>query len=110
MSNPELHAWLKHGKLMAEFIRLVESTYRDVPPPRGQRGRPPTQPGAQHPETDSSEAKVPHIAKFSAWFSLVSFLAALIQLPLVVCAVFSVVSIGLALLGAYRINTEGGGR
>ena len=109
---PELHAWLKHGKLMAEFIRLVESTYRDVPPPRGRRGRPPTQPqpGALHPETDSSEAKVPQIAKFSVWFSLISFLAALIQLPLVVCAVFSVVSIGLALLGAYRINTADGGR
>ena len=109
---PELHAWLKHEKSMAEFIRLVESTYRDVPPPRGQRDRPPTQlhPGAQRPETDSSEAKVPQIAKFSVWFSLVSFLSALIQLPLVVCAVFSVVSIGLALLGAYRINTEDSGR
>lgn len=109
---PELHAWLKHGKSMAEFIRLVESTYREVPPPRGQRDRPPTQPHpvGLHPETDSSEAKVPQIAKFSVWLSLVSLLAALIQLPLYVCAVFSVVAIGLALLGAYKINTEDSGR
>ena len=108
---PELLAWLKHEKLMAEFIRLVESTYREVPPPRGQRDRPPTQPhpAALHPETDSSEAKVPQIAKFSVWLSFVSLLAALLQLPLYACAVFSVVAIGLALLGAYRISTEDSG-
>lgn len=109
---PELLAWLRYEKSMAEFIRLVESTYRDVPPPpRGQRGREPNQsdPVTQHSETDSAEAKVPHIAKFSLWLSLVSLLAALIQLPLYACAVFSVVSIGLAALGAYRINTEEGG-
>ena len=107
---PELLAWLKHEKLMAEFIRLVESTYRDVPPPRGQRDRQPNQSHAatEHPETDSAEAKVPQIAKFSLWISLVSLLAALIQLPLYACAVLSVLAIGLALLGAYRINTGEG--
>ena len=108
---PELLAWLKHEKLMAEFIRLVESTYRDVPPPRGQRGRQPNQSHAatEHAETGSAEAKVPQIAKFSLWISLVSLLAALIQLPLYACAVLSVLAIGLALLGAYRINTGEGG-
>ena len=105
---PELLTWLKHKKLMAEFIRLVESTYRDVPPPRGQRDRQPnqSQSATEHPETDSAEAKVSPIAKFSLWISLVSLLAALIQLPLYVCAALSVLAIGLALLGAYRMNTD----
>ncbi|MDE0297492.1 MAG: hypothetical protein OXN17_02555 [Candidatus Poribacteria bacterium] len=105
---PDLLSWLKHEKLMAEFIRLVESTYRDVPPPRGQRGRNQNGPqsATQHPDTDSAEAKVPQIAKFSLWLSLVSLLAALIQLPMYACAIFSVVAIGLALLGAYKINTD----
>lgn len=107
---PELLAWLKHEKLMAEFIRLVESTYRDVPPPRGQRDRQPNQSqvGTQH-AADSAESKVPQIAKFSLWISLVSLLAALIQLPLYACAVLSVLAIGLALLGGYRINTVDSG-
>ena len=34
---PRLYKWLKQNKLMGEFIRLVESTYRDVPPPRPRR-------------------------------------------------------------------------
>ena len=108
---PELLAWLKHEKMMAEFIRLVESTYRDVPPPRGQRNRRSNQPhsATQHTGIDSTETKVPKIAKISLWISLVSLLAALIQLPLYACAVFSVLGIGLALLGAYRINTEDSG-
>ena len=108
---PELLAWLKYEKLMAEFLRLVESTYREVPPPRGQRGRESNQShsATQHPETNSPEAKVPQIAKFSLWLSLVSLLAAFIQLPLYACTVLSVLAIGLALLGAYRINTEDSG-
>ena len=31
---PELFKWLKGHKMMMEFIRLIESTYRDVPPLR----------------------------------------------------------------------------
>ncbi len=108
---PELLAWLKHEKLMAEFIRLVESTYRDVPPPRGQRNRRSNQShsATQHTGIDSTETKVPKIAKISLWISLVSLLAAFIQLPLYACTVLSVLGIGLALLGAYRINTEHSG-
>jgi len=34
---PKLFKWLKEEKLMAEFIKLVESTYREVPPPRPRR-------------------------------------------------------------------------
>ena len=107
---PELLAWLKHEKLMAEFIRLVESTYRDVPPPRGQRDDQPdqSQVGTQH-AADSAESKVPQIVKFSLWISLVSLLAALIQLPLYACAVLSVLAIGLAVIGGYRINTVDSG-
>jgi hypothetical protein len=36
---PKLYEWLKRNKMMGEFIRLVESTYRDVPPPRIRRER-----------------------------------------------------------------------
>ena len=108
---PELLAWLKHEKLMTEFIRLVESTYRDVPPPREQRNRRSNQsrPVTPSPGIDSTKAKVPQIAKFSLWISIVSLLAALIRLPLYACTVLSVLGIGLALLGAYRINTEDSG-
>ena len=107
---PELLAWLKYEKLMAEFIRLVESTYRDVPPPRQRRSRQPnpSHPAIQQSETNPAEAKVCQIAKFSVYLSLVSLLAAVIQLPMYACTVFSVLAIGLALLGAYRINAGDG--
>ncbi|HEX30218.1 TPA: hypothetical protein ENG04_09080 [Candidatus Poribacteria bacterium] len=36
---PNLYRWLKQNKMMGEFIRLVESTYRDVPPPRRRERR-----------------------------------------------------------------------
>jgi len=31
---PKLFKWLKEEKLMPEFIKLIESTYREVPPPK----------------------------------------------------------------------------
>ena len=109
---PELLAWLKYEKLMAEFIRLVESTYREVPPPRQRRRRRPNQsrPTAGQPETGSDSTKVCRIVIVSACLSLVSTLAALIQLPLYACAALAVAAIGLAILGAYRINAGDGER
>ena len=102
---PELLAWLKYEKLMAEFIRLVESTYRDVPPPRQERRRSDqSRPADQRPEANSTGAKVCQVVKLGICLSLVSLLAAVIQLPLYACVVIAVPAIGLALLGAYRIS------
>ncbi len=49
-----LFKWLKEEKLMAEFIRLMESTYREVPPPRP--------PGTTGPQL---------LKRFVQWFSRV---------------------------------------
>ena len=75
---PNLFQWLRQDKLFAEFIHLVESTYRDVPPSRPQNQR--------RTESDSenagtADAKTSDFAKFGLWVSLVSLLGVIVHLP-----------------------------
>ena len=109
---PELFQWLKYGKLMGEFIRLVESTYRDVPPPRRRHDRQPAQScriADVESSTNAADAKVCPIAKLSLWFSLASLLAVILQLPWYASITFSLLAIGAALGGKYRIDASRGG-
>ena len=109
--HPELFQWLKYEKLMGEFIRLVESTYRDVPPPRRRRDHHVSQSVASHAElsTNAADAKVCPIAKLSLWFSLASLLAVILQLPWYASIALSLLAIGAALVGKYRIDASRGG-
>jgi hypothetical protein len=68
---PTLFQWLKQKKLMAEFIRLVESTYREVPPPnpRRERQRAPTS-----DSIDVDDSRVSNLAKLSLGLAIVSLL------------------------------------
>ena len=63
---------------MPEFIRLVESTYRDVPPSRTEN-RQQTTPTPDN--TDGTEVQINRLAKFGLWVSLVSLLGVILQLP-----------------------------
>ena len=75
---PELFKWLKEEKLMAEFIKLVESTYREVPPPRPRRRR-----GKQRSEASQSTQETP-INKYAVvgfCLSLVSIAILILESP-----------------------------
>jgi len=107
---PELFQWLKFEKLMAEFIRLVESTYRDVPLPRGRRNHQPAQSYAPDVEcsTNVTDAKNCRIAKLSLWLSLASLLMVILQLSRYAGIVLSFLAIGMACVCKYRIDTSRG--
>jgi len=75
---PELFKWLKEEKLMAEFIKLVESTYQEVPPPRPRRRR-----RKQRSEASQStqEAHTNRYAIFGFCLSLISIAVLILDSP-----------------------------
>ena len=75
---PDLALWLRQENLLPEFIRLVESTYRDVPPSRSEN-RQETTPTPDN--ADVTEVQINRLAKFGLWVSLVSLLGVIVQLP-----------------------------
>ena len=66
---PDLALWLRQENLLPEFIRLVESTYRDVPPSRVEN-RQQTTPSPD--DGGTTEVQINRLAKFGLWVSLVS--------------------------------------
>ncbi|MCZ6680111.1 MAG: hypothetical protein O7E52_23010 [Candidatus Poribacteria bacterium] len=102
---PNLSQWLKQGKLMAEFIHLVESTYRDVAPPRprNQRRTP-----SSSPNPDTTDARISNLAKFSLWVSLVSLAGVLIDLPWYASLTLSLLAAATGFVAKYRIDASGG--
>lgn len=75
---PDLALWLRQENLLPEFIRLVESTYRDVPPSRTEN-RQQTTPTPD--DGGATEVQINRLAKFGLWVSLVSLLGVIVQLP-----------------------------
>lgn len=75
----ELFQWLKSQKLMAEFIRLVESTYREVPPPRRRNQHPDTAAALDSSSSGEAAVRISLFAKVSLCFALISLLAAIFQ-------------------------------
>ena len=75
---PKLFKWLKEEKLMAEFIKLVESTYREVPPPRLRRRR-----RGQRNEASQSTQDTPtnKYAIIGLFLSLISTAALILESP-----------------------------
>ncbi len=101
---PTLFQWLKQKKLMAEFIRLVESTYRDVPPPRLQRNRRQSSPADL---TDVTDAKTYELAKLSFGLSLVSLLL-IVSLPWYVSFTFALLAFITGFIAKYQIDASDG--
>ena len=99
---PMLFQWLKRGKLMSEFIRLVESTYREVPPPRPREVR---QPSIDTADTD--DTRTSNLAKLSFGLSLIAVVARLI-FPWYASFALALLGFGTGFIAKYRIDDSDG--
>ena len=100
---PELFEWIQEGKLLAEFIRLIEMTYQD--------GAPIPVPHRHSNATDAEEfdATPYHpLAQLSLTVAVVSVIAVLFQVPWAVNLVLAVVTVGSAVVAKYQIDTSDG--
>ena len=89
---PELFKWLKSHKMMLEFIRLVESTYRDVPSPHSQQG-----------QNDGQHADLSKSALVGFICSLVALLVIKANLHLLLCLIVLTLSVSISIISAFRI-------
>ena len=100
---PALFEWIQEGKLLAEFIRLIEMTYQD--------GAPTLTPAAQSDTGSADDADAtPYnpLAKFSLTVAAISFLAVLFQVPWYVNLVLAVVAVASAVVSKYQIDASEG--
>lgn len=97
---PDLFEWIQEGKLLAEFIRLIEMTY--------QEGAPTPVP---HRSSDAEEfdATPYHpLAQLSLTVAVVSVIAVLFQVPWTVNLVLAVVVVASAVVAKYQIDASEG--
>ena len=98
---PELYEWIQDGKLLAEFIRLIEMTYQEgalIP--------------ASHRHRDGAEEfdGTPYhpLAQLSLTVAVISLIAVLFQVPWFVNLVMAVVVIASAVVAKYQIDASDG--
>lgn len=103
---PTLFQWLKQDKLMAEFIRLVESTYREVPPPRPREVSPPSLDEGED-TTASDGTRTSELAKLSLGLSLISVVARL-SLPWYAGFTLACLGFGIGFIAIYQIDNSDG--
>ena len=89
---PELFKWLKGHKMILEFIRLVESTYRDVPPPR-----------SQQKQNDERHVHLSKSALMGFMCSLVALLVIKTNLHLLLCLTAIIFSVVISIISTFRI-------
>ena len=98
---PDLFEWIQEGKLLAEFIRLIEMTYQEGAPV----------PLSRHSGvSDMEEDTTPYhpLAQLSLTVAVVSLIAVLFQVPWFVNLVMAVVAITSAVVAKYRIDASEG--
>ncbi len=98
---PDLFEWIQEGKLLAEFIRLIEMTYQEGAPI----------PVSRHSDvSDMEEDVTPYhpLAQLSLTVAVVSLIAVLFQVPWTVNLVLAVVAIASAVVAKYRIDASDG--
>ncbi len=99
---PDLFEWIQEGKLLAEFIRLIEMTYQDGAP---------TPVSDRHRDADAEEfdATPYHpFAQLSLTVAVVSLIAVLFQVPWYVNLVLAVVAVASAVVAKYQIDVSDG--
>ncbi len=99
---PDLFEWIQDGKLLAEFIRLIEMTYQEGAPPLPHRAR-----GA----TDAEESDmIPYhpLAQLSLTVAVISLIAVLFQIPWQINLVLAVVAVASAVVAKYQIDVSDG--
>ena len=102
---PNLFQWLRGEKLFAEFIHLVESTYRDVPPARPQNRQ---QTESASDNSSAAEVQISYLAKFSLWVSLVSLLGVIIHLPWYASLILALLAVVTGCVAKYQIDRSNG--
>ena len=97
---PDLFEWIQEGKLLAEFIRLIEMTYQEGAPV----------PVSRHSGVSDMEDTTPYhpLAQLSLTVAVVSLIAVLFQVPWFVNLVLAVVAITSAVVAKYRIDASEG--
>ena len=100
---PDLFEWIQDGKLLAEFIRLIEMTYQEGAPipTSGRYGN--------TPDTEDLDATPYHpLAQLSLTIAVVSLIAVLFQVPWFVNLVLAVVAVASAVVAKYQIDASDG--
>ena len=97
---PDLFEWIQEGKLLAEFIRLIEMTYQEgAPTPVPQRSN----------EAEEFDATPYHpLAQLSLTVAVVSVIAVLFQVPWTVNLVLAVITVASAVVAKYQIDASEG--
>ena len=99
---PELFEWIQDGKLLAEFIRLIEMTYQEGAPTLPHRSR-----GAS--DADEFDATPYHpLAQLSLTIAVISLIAVLFQIPWQVNLVLAVIAVASAVIAKYQIDVSDG--
>ena len=99
---PDLFEWIQDGKLLAEFIRLIEMTYQEGAPMLPHRSR-----GAT--DTEASDAPPYHpLAQLSLTVAVISLIAVLFQIPWQVNLVLAVIAVASAIIAKYQIDVSDG--
>ena len=99
---PDLFEWIQEGKLLAEFIRLIEMTYQEGAP---------TLPHRSSAATDAEEfdATPYHpLAQLSLTVAVISLIAVLFQVPWQVNLVLAVIAVASAVAAKYQIDVSDG--
>lgn len=99
---PDLFEWIQDGKLLAEFIRLIEMTYQEGAPPLPHRASAAT-------DADELDATPYHpLAQLSLTVAVISLIAVLFQLPWQVNLVLAVIAVASAVAAKYQIDVSDG--
>jgi hypothetical protein len=103
-----LFQWLRGQKLMSEFIRLVESTYREVPPPRHRNRQRNT---TSSPDTSSFAEAAVRISPFalvSLGLALISLLTVFFHFQWYAAFGLSLLAVITGIVAKHHINSSDG--
>ena len=99
---PDLFEWIQDGKLLAEFIRLIEMTYQEGAPALPHRSS-----GAADAEEFDATPYHP-LAQLSLTVAVISLIAVLFQVPWQVNLVLAVIAVASAVAAKYQIDVSDG--
>ena len=99
---PDLFEWIQDGKLLAEFIRLIEMTYQEGAPPLPHRSTGTT-------DAEELDATPYHpLAQLSLTVAVISLIAVLFQIPWQINLVLAIVAVASAVIAKYQIDVSDG--
>ncbi|MDE0466887.1 MAG: hypothetical protein OYL97_07505 [Candidatus Poribacteria bacterium] len=97
---PDLFEWIQEGKLLAEFIRLIEMTY--------QEGAPTPVPYRSSDAEEFDATPYHPLAQLSLTVAVVSVIAVLFQVPWTVNLGLAVITVASAVVAKYQIDASEG--